>query len=120
MLEMQGECVDSGEYYVCNLSGGKHNALLTELRLPLITNLTKILDDSSASNRTLVNSNADDLGTLDVTFPDTDSFSNGAAIQEEAYSFLEELLPHLLSNRTRVRDVHSEGEGVGLHLVLFD
>ena len=110
----------SCEHYISNLGGGKHNALLTELRLPLITNLTQIVDDSYACNRTLVNSNADDLGPFDVTFPDTDTFSNGAAIEEEAYSFLEELLPHLLSNRTRVGDVHAQGEGVGLHVVSFD
>jgi len=117
---MQGECVDSGEYYVCNLSGGKHNALLTELRLPLITNLTQIVDDSYACDRTLVNSNADDLGTLDVTFPDTYAFGDSAAIQKEAHGFFKKLLPHLLGDHTCVRDVHSEGESVGLHLVSFD
>ena len=110
----------SCEHYLCNLGGGKHNALLTELRLPGITNCLEIVQDCNTCNRTLVNSHADDLGLLDFTFPDTDTISNGAAIQEQADSFLEEFLPHLLSNRTRVGDVATEGEGVGLHVVSFD
>ena len=110
----------SCEHYLCNLSGGKHNALLTELRLPLITNLTQIVQDGNTCDRTLVNSNADDLGTLDVTFPDTYAFGDSAAIQKEAHGFFKKLLPHLLGDHTCVRDVHAEGESVGLHLVSFD
>ena len=110
----------SCEHYVCNLGGGKHNALLTELRLPLITNFLEIVQDCNTSNRTLVNSNADNLGTLDVTLPDSYAFGDSAAIEKEAHGFFKKLLPHLLGNHTCVRDVHAEGESVGLHLVSFD
>jgi hypothetical protein len=114
------EIKGSGEHEVGNLCRGEHNALLTELRLPSITNCLEIVQDCNTCDRTLVNSHADDLGLLNLTFPDTDAISNGAAIQEQADSFPEEFLPHLLSNRTRVGDVATEGEGVGLHVVSFD
>jgi hypothetical protein len=109
-----------GEDNLCNLRRGEHNALLTELALPLITNCSQIVEHSYSAERTLINSHADDLSLLNLTFPDTDAIGDSAAGHQNAHGIFKERLPHLLGHSTSVGDVATEGESVGLHLVCLN